>query len=672
MGVISTQNITYRIIAGDAPGTQLDVFKDEDLKISNNVTGLFDIGTLPSDFTRQITLPGTKVNNAFFEHMYDISIANPFLFATNIKVPCYVDFNGVYLINGYLQLNKVNIFENKAVDSYEVTLFGTLSSFARIANNTFLTSLTSLTKFNHTASYDNIVASWSGNLFSGSIVYPMADYGNAWSFGYDRALNQINSNEGAMNTMDFKPAIRVKDVWDAIFDYGGFTYSSSFLNQDWFQDVYMVCNNSLKYPEFSQFDMETYGQIKISAISGSGLTDVNLPDATVVQLPWPNIQYDPQSFVGTNSSYRVEKSTKLDGVLNLSINVSCSVNNLPTTWQLHYWPTGSTPGGAGSGYSVLPNFSSYFQQLVVSRTGGLNEKFDISTSYYTSLLSPGEYYFGIKQAKYYGTTAPTVTLDPDSNPKSYLTIDKVRQAADGLVMDIPSNLPYGTTGIKLIDFLVGIQRKFHLVIYPDRINSNNFIIETFNDWYKKGKVKSFDGFIDLNKNIEVIPANNLAVNKVTFGDTLDNDYISQQFNKGANREYGKSYYVDTTNFYSQGNLDVKTTFASTPLYYIPGTGLSGSVGGYNPVISTQWAVGGQGYDFPNANAACYGVYYYPQTLYTAESNAYDITYFYTDANLTTPYNGTGYYYKFYKVGGGASYYAADITYSGQIGDVYSC
>ncbi|NCV80293.1 MAG: hypothetical protein EBW25_05900, partial [Actinobacteria bacterium] len=83
MGVISTQNITYRLIANDE---QLDVFEDEDLKISNNVTGLFDIGTLPSDFTRQITLPGTKKNNAFFEHVYDISIENPFLFATNIKV----------------------------------------------------------------------------------------------------------------------------------------------------------------------------------------------------------------------------------------------------------------------------------------------------------------------------------------------------------------------------------------------------------------------------------------------------------------------------------------------------------------------------------------------------------------------------------------------------------
>ena len=65
MGVISTQGFQFRLLAG-TPYQQLDLFADEDIKLSNNVTGIFDIGVLPSDFTRQITIPGTKVNNAFF------------------------------------------------------------------------------------------------------------------------------------------------------------------------------------------------------------------------------------------------------------------------------------------------------------------------------------------------------------------------------------------------------------------------------------------------------------------------------------------------------------------------------------------------------------------------------------------------------------------------------
>ncbi len=669
MGVISTQNITYRLIAD---GQQLDVFQDEDLKISNNVTGLFDIGTLPSDFTRQITLPGTKVNNAFFEHVYDISIENPFLFATNVKVPCYLDFNGVYLINGYLQLNKVNMFQSKAVDSYEVTIFGTLSSFAKIVNNTFLTSLTNLTQYNHTSSFNNISASWNGNLFSGAVVYPLADYGNAWAFTSNNSALGINTIDGAMSVMDFKPAIKAKIVWDSIFDYAGYTYSSSFLNQAWFDDVYLFLNNSLKYPEYSNIDLETYGQIKIGPISGSNMTNLVIPDATVTTLPWYNIQSDPQNFISLSGSYKVNQATKLQGVLNLNVNISSSINNLPTTWELVMWETGSTPAG---GYTTqLTNFNTFFTQTQLSRTGSIDFTYDISTQFVTSTqLSAGYYYFGIRQTKYNGSLAsPTVTLDKGDNTKSYLSITKVRQAADDRVMDIALNMPYGTSGIKLIDFIIGLQRKFHLVIYPDKTKPNHFIVETFNNWYNKGRVVSFDNWIDLNQKWDVTPANNLAVNKLTFGDSLDNDYISQQFAKGAGREYAKSYYIDTTNFYSQGTLDVKTTFASSPLYYVPGTGLSGSVAGYNPVQSYQYQIGGTGYNFNSTSTACSSVYFYPTTLYAASSNPLNVTRFFTDPELTTGFNGGGYAYKYYRPSAGATYYAGYISSDGTLSFRQQC
>ena len=112
MGIISTQGFVGKLIAN---GQQLDLFDSEDILLSDNVTGLFDLGIIPADFTRQITLPGTKKNNAFFEHVYDISVLNPDTFATNIKVPAYLDFGGLYLSQGYLQLNKVVLYANKFI-----------------------------------------------------------------------------------------------------------------------------------------------------------------------------------------------------------------------------------------------------------------------------------------------------------------------------------------------------------------------------------------------------------------------------------------------------------------------------------------------------------------------------------------------------------------------------
>jgi len=616
MGIISTQAFTFRLIAN---GQQLDTFDDEDIQLSNNVTGLFDLGVLPSDFTRQITLPGTKVNNAFFEHVYDISIDNPFLFATNIKVPAYFDFDSVYLSQGYLQLNKVNVRANKFIESYEVTIYGTLSSFGRDINRAFLTELSSLSKYNHTASYNNITASWSGGLFNGDIVYPLADYGSGYQFTQGSLVTYgMNTLDGGLTVQNFKPAIRTKAVLDAIFQEAGFTYSSSFINGGALDNVYMVCNYALKYPEFSGVDLETFGKIKVGPISGSGMTDVTLASGSWTTLNWYNELSDPQGFYN-DGTYRVTKRSNLSGVLNININVSCSVNNMPGTfsangtWGLRMVQTGSfTPVAT----IALQSFINFFDQLQNSRTGGINTTYELSQQFKLFDIPVGDYYFQIRQSPNNAppTSQPLVTLDPGGSTKGYIEIKQVDQAADGRIMDIPSNMPFGTNGIKQIDFITGIQKKFNLVIYPDKTKNNQFIIEPFNQWYKKGQRWDFNKYINLDETIEVIPANNLAVNELMFGDTLDQDYISQQFSKAANREYAKTYYTDTQNFFSQGKFEVKTTFASSPLIRIAGTGLSGSVGGITPpVTSYTYVIGNRGW-YDNLSA-CSNTYYYPTPVY---------------------------------------------------------
>ena len=607
MGVISTQGIEFQLVAN---GEILDLFQDEDIKLSDNVTGLFDLGVIPADFTRQITLPGTKKNNAFFEHVYDISVFNPDTFATNIKVPAYLDFGGLYLSQGYLQLNKVNLYANKFIDSYEVTLYGAVSSFARQINRNFLTDLSSLSRFNHTSSYTNISSSWAGELFSGSIVYPFSDYGQGWTYsqGNSNGIDDaVNGGGGQLSVEDFKPAIKVKTVWDAIFDEAGYTYTGSFWNEPWTDDMYLFCNRQLRYPVYSDVDLETLGIAKISPISASGQTDLNIPQSTNTNLPWYNIEKDPSNIIGTNSSYTInlDHSSSLECVLNLSLTLSGSIGGPNISFIVR--DTGSlTVKSSTTLTSMNSFFSDNTYNMFAEGTLAQNRTFDISEKFSTSLLAPGTYYFGLEWADQF--IAPynnfTFILDKGGKPKSYLDITKLRQGADGRVIDIPYNMPYGTRGIKQIDFLTSIQKKFNLVMYPSKTVRNEFIVETFNNWYNVGRRWDFNKYINLNDKIEVIPANNLAVNELNFGDTLDQDYISQQFAKGANREYGKSYYVDQENFFSQGKFEVKTSLASSPLLYLTGTGLSGSVEGLNPVI-TKYYVGEVRYGYSyNAADTC--------------------------------------------------------------------
>lgn len=577
MGVTSTQGFAYKLIAN---GTQLDLFADEEIFLSDNVTGLFDIGVLPAEFTRQITVPGTKKNNAFFEHVYDISIVNPYLFATNQKVPCYLDFDGIYLADGYLQLNKVNVIANKFIDSYEVTIYGTLSSFARTINRAFLTDLTgSLAQYNHTSSLANITASWGGNLFNGDIVYPLAEYGQQISYTPEENQFGIDTPSGSLCVQDFKPAIRIKKVWDAIFDYAGYTYSSSFWDQSFLDNVYLVCNNQLRYPVYptssyglTNFNIENYGLFKISPLSGSG-TDILLNAGTVTPLPYFNIQENQSGQLSTSLDYTLNFATQLRGEFQLNFEISAS--GTPTSTG---YPTFDLIVSGSNGNATVPltNINNFMNDTAIYNGNTIRtEKFELLTPFNTTTLPAGIYKFYIKYIKN-GNTNFNVILNPDNNVKGYLSITKVNQAGDRLVLNIGNNMPYGTTGIKMIDWIKAIQQKFNLVIYPNKTKPFEFIVETFNNWYKRGEIKDFNKYINLDKKIEAIPANNLAVNKLNFGDTLDGDYVSQQFAKQENREYGKSYYIDTENFFSQGTFEVKTSLASSPLVRITGTGQSGS------------------------------------------------------------------------------------------------
>lgn len=669
MGVNSAQGFIIRLVAD---GVQLDLFRDETIEVSNNVTGLFDIGLLPSEFTRQIMVPGTKKNNDFFKHVYDISVESPYLFATNVKIPAYFDFDGLYISQGYLQLNKVNVKSNRFIESYEVTIFGTISSFSRDINKLFLTDLNELGDLNHTASYQNIVDSWDKNLHSGDVVYPLADYGQGIRFAPGSNIDGINSPAGGLTVQDFKPAIRVKKVLDAIFEHTNYTYSSSFMNESWWNDVYMLANNSFKYPEFEGIDLEKYGVAKWGAISGSGMTDWQPTYNTIEQLPWYNNLYDPDVTLGDSGSYYLGTTSALDISLNLQLQISSSVNDV-LNMELHYWETGSSPG---STYVPLGNLNNYFQDLYDANTGGggLNQKVEVETRLLTlTQLSPGYYYFGIK----YNSTGGNVriTTDTGGQAKSWIQVNKVLQAADGRIMDIPLNMPVGLSGIKCVDFLKALQKKFNLVIYPNKTQLNQFIIEPFNYWYDKGTIKNFDKYIDLNQNIEVIPANNFAVNKVEFGDKLGGDYLAQQFQKSNIREFGKAYYVDTQNFFSQGEFKMETEFETSPLSLVENTGITGSAAGYNPggggVVSYIWYMGNAGFSV-GPGTACSSTSYFPYTLYSAESTINGLTKLYTDYARTTPFSLGSYNWWKILPQYGSTYYAILIDGVGNVYSKYNC
>jgi len=574
MGIAAGKSFKAKLVSGNV---FLDMFKEEDVKVSNNITQLFDLGAVPSNFAQNFTLPATYKNNNFFENAYDISIDFPENFNTNQKVDAYLDFDGIYVVSGYIQLLKVNI-KDKYIDSYEISLFGQVSKFNRDINLKFLTDLDELSIYNHTASIGNITASWSNELFSGSIVYPIADYGKRISYN-PASLTAINNPSGGLFVQDFKPAIKVKNVLDAIFTDLGYTYTSSFLNQTWFDDVYMICNYQGQYPIFAERNLDTFNQFKVRQFISDSAQDIRQPIAYNSSTTLTNI-YNGQEY-NYNNAYQTAKfyvpfTSSIDFTFNMS---------------LEYGPTGSNPTGSGG-----PQFTIQFQNITSSviKTADLpsiNSNIAIQVgrvtataktqikqpeSFKVTLNGPAHYTATLNSTALNAVTNFSSSLDFDNKNNSFLSLDSMNNAADGLVMDIPSNMPFGNSGIKYVDFIRSLQKKFNLIIYADKRNNNQFIIETFNDWYNRGRVVDFDQYVQTEQQIQVIPANTLAYQKLSFKDKSEVDYYGSLFKTQSNREFGQEFYVDTTNQFSQGEFKVETMMGSSPLVLPADTLLSGS------------------------------------------------------------------------------------------------
>jgi hypothetical protein len=580
MSVFTTQGYKFRLVAGSgsyADKVQLDLFADEEIKVSNNITDLFDIGAVPGTFTRTITLPGSKKNNRFFEQYYDISVYEPDVFATNQKVEAYIDFDGMYLANGYLQLQKVNVYENKFVDSYEVNLFGIVSNFSNDANRYFLTDLENLNAYNHTASLANISASWQGNLFNGEIVYALTDSGTGIYYSLTQDFLGIDDSEGSLSVQNFKPAIKLKTVWDGIFDYLGYTYTSSFFDDPLFDSAYLLLNNYLKYPVVQNYDLETLGVAKATVATGS-FQNYTLTSGSYVGFPINSKEYDYSNILTIGNPLRITipKASRLDATLNLVFRVT-------------------NTGGAGSGApafylkyvnandssvintQALANINTYLAKIYQSRTTTVTETFELPLDFRIPFLPsdvPVDVYI---QYIPQGVHNFSVKLNPaDSKVGCSLRIKALTQGADFEVINISSNMPYGVSGIKLLDFVRGIQKKFNLVMYEDNQVPNQFKIETFNTWYKQGEYKNFNNYINLDQKLEFIPANTLAVNKLNFTDTQDADYISTLWQRTYNRTFGQAILIDTGSYFSKGEFKVGSTLAAGPLGVIPGSTASGS------------------------------------------------------------------------------------------------
>jgi hypothetical protein len=196
-----------------------------------------------ADYSKTINLPGSEKINKLFSHIYNVNIDlthSSASFNPNIRVSASYAVNSVELIDGYLQLKKVNIKDGCI--SYEVNIFGRNANLFNDIGEALLNEL-DISTFNHDWTLRNEQDSWATSIIEGGVpvpfalgngyVYPMIDY------GYDET-------EDEWSVENFLPAIYAKTYIDKIFESAGYTYNSTFFDSTYFKSLIIPASNNLK------------------------------------------------------------------------------------------------------------------------------------------------------------------------------------------------------------------------------------------------------------------------------------------------------------------------------------------------------------------------------------------------------------------------------------------
>jgi hypothetical protein len=530
----------------------LNIIDDIALKLDISAIESQEIGELFGISSQTFTVPGTDVSNQFFNNLFDLGTTPAVAFGKT--VPCQVLADGQAIFTGKLYISDIISDDTNNVIYNCVVTNETIDFKTQIDTKTLASLSGSFSKYNHTYNWSNISSSWDNNLFSGSVFYPLVNYGsqvndptiptigfspNGGTFISTGSMDNIAT---PLKVSQFKPAIQVKTILDEIFASINYKYTSSFVNSDYFKSIYYLDTSNEKF--------------------GASFTDQTLQLVTATPTVSQSIVYNnPPLFVAINygtelvdagNNYQPVSSTYTavaSGSYAFSSNLTFTVT------------TGSAPFiNAKRKFEFQIQVNSLITNTIVVDIG-------TSTSGIVPMpqtiinLNPGDFVqiYGRFVGRKFGESFITT---PGVN-SSWLKVNGVLNGIGGTI-NIGSIF---SPDLMIKDFLKGLSEKFNLVIEPVRNEKNILRIEPFNDWIDQGTVVDWTDIVDRSVKYKVTsPLINQARN-LYFSDAIDEDVLNKNYYTAFNKIYGE-YKFTTALDLASGNKRIGEKFAATPTRYI--------------------------------------------------------------------------------------------------------
>lgn len=212
---------------------KVDLSDDFDISITRSIADIKEPQSRSSDWSKTITIPGTKFNNKVLGHIFEIG--NEIIgsqFNPNKKADAVVLLDGMVQIEGFIRLTEIVVNDSKDI-SYNATIHGQTADLFTSLENAKLSDL-NFSEYNHTMNITNVIDSWDSQIYINSTLTSF-EYGRGYVWMQPLPKHNVDKVD-RWRVDDHIPALYAKTVVDKIFDGLGYTYTTdSFFNTDRFK-----------------------------------------------------------------------------------------------------------------------------------------------------------------------------------------------------------------------------------------------------------------------------------------------------------------------------------------------------------------------------------------------------------------------------------------------------
>jgi hypothetical protein len=545
-------------------GRRLDIKDGLDFSFNYSIADVRDPNKRNTEYSKTIICPSTASNDILFGNIWDVNISNandPILtnietnFNPNKKAEARVVSDGVEVMVGVIQLRNITILDGKI--DYEVVFIGKLKNIFSALGDKQLNDVDEsgnvfidFSDLDHFLTEPIVQASWSNTT---GYTYPMVDYGQ--SFDYDSLGRRVYDIE------DFRPAVFLKTIIDKIFDYAGFTYTSSFFNSApftelivlWFKESFTLTDSQIANRQFtaqSTSDQDILAATDTEIISGTSWTylrlefdDLNDPNNlwndTTYEFQVANIGYYKMYFDGDFTILKTGASV-LTGTLPATLIIKRLSNSIESIVDTVVFDIDIPIGGIGTSETFNLEWSSSQQLMYVGDT--VWAELWIDTVSFDAID---------------GTGAFDVTMDTSSNLFNQVAEQQIFEQSNVYMNNFVPE-------IGMAEMLLSVFKMFNLYVTVDELDETNLLIESRDDYYAGGTTRDWTKKLARNKKVSIKPLGSLTAKEYIYTYSDDDDYYNTRYQESKGHAYGRRR-IDMDNDFLTNTTTVKIDFAPTPL-----------------------------------------------------------------------------------------------------------